>query len=524
MNVFASHETAILIHSLGWTLVHFCWQGVVVALLLWCALTLLAGRRPQLRYGAACCALVLMLLLPSMTFARIVMRSASLESAEGHTTASWIPSFGLPSEPGGSMEPWMDHVARMVDQAMPWILALWLAGVVLFILRLNVGLIATARLRSKAILSLPEDLQAQFRRLCEKLAITRPVKLIGSAVAQTPMVAGWWRPVVLIPMGCLTGLSTGQIEAILAHELAHIRRHDYLVSVLQALVEALLFYHPAVWWVSKQLRREREYCCDDLAVKVGGNTLDYAKALSLLEERRSSVHITALGANGGVLTMRIKRLLRYEEDPAVSRIASLAVLAAVVVAGGLWIATGARAETGRDTSKQDAQSTPNVNISPAYRDWLDQDVVWIITPEESHAYLNLANDEERDQFIKQFWLHRDEPGAAPNSYRSEHYRRVAYSNQHFGTTQEAGWKSVRGHLYIAYGRPDSLDSHPAGDGESKMPMEVWHYANLDGIGKNVDLKLVDKCNCGNYVLRSYHGDSVSQPQKLQDLRGAAQSH
>jgi GWxTD domain-containing protein len=524
MSLIASNETAILIHALGWTLVHFCWQGAIVALLLWCALTLLRGGRPQLRYGAACCALVLMLLLPVMTFVRIVMTGASFESAKEHFTAGWIPAFGLPNGQSGPIEPWMGHAARVLDQAMPWILSLWLAGVVLFLLRLNVGLIATARLRSEATLPLPEELHALFRRLCESLAITRTVRLIGSAVAQTPMVAGWLRPVVLIPVGCLTGLSMGQIEAILAHELAHIRRHDYLVSVLQTIVEALLFYHPAVWWVSKQLRKEREYCCDDLAVRVGGNTLDYAKALSLLEENRSSVYITALGANGGVLTMRIKRLLGYEQDPAVSRIASLVVLATAVVASGLWIAVGARADTGRAASKQDAQSAAHANIAPAYRDWLDQDVVWIISPEESRAFLSLANDEERDQFIKQFWLHRDEPGAAPDSYRVEHYRRIAYSNQHFRTAQEAGWKTVRGHIYIAYGRPDELDSHPAGDGESKIPMEMWHYNNLDGIGRNIDLKLVDTCNCGNYILQSYHGDLISQPQKLQGLTGVAQPH
>jgi TonB family protein len=135
-----------------------------------------------------------------------------------------------------------------------------------------------------------------------------------------------------------------QIEAVLAHELAHIRRHDYLVSVLQSVIETVLFYHPAVWWVSKQVRRERECCCDELAVAVGGDRLAYARALSALEERRSYSPEFALGANGGVLTMRIKRLLGCKEDSAVSQMAAFMVLALIVIAAGSYVVTVARAE------------------------------------------------------------------------------------------------------------------------------------------------------------------------------------
>ncbi len=145
-----------------------------------------------------------------------------------------------------------------------------------------------------------------------RLGIHRAVRLMQSTLVEVPTVIGWLRPVVLIPVSCLTGLSTAQVEAIFCHELAHVRRHDYLVSVIQSVVEALLFYHPAVWWVSKQLRRERECCCDELAVGHGGDVLAYARALSYLEERRASFPEFALGANGGVLSMRIKRLLGYQ--------------------------------------------------------------------------------------------------------------------------------------------------------------------------------------------------------------------
>ncbi|HEX2523296.1 MAG TPA: M56 family metallopeptidase [Terriglobia bacterium] len=148
-----------------------------------------------------------------------------------------------------------------------------------------------------------------MRRLCEQLQVRQTVLLFESARIQVPTVIGWLRPVILLPASALTGLTTPQLEAILAHELAHIRRHDYLVNLLQTAVETLLFYHPAVWWVSKQVRLEREHCCDDLAVSVQGDVLAYARALAELETRRTNEPQLAMAATGGSLLTHIERLL-----------------------------------------------------------------------------------------------------------------------------------------------------------------------------------------------------------------------
>src|SRR6185295_2411884 len=125
---------------------------------------------------------------------------------------------------------------------------------------------------------------------------------------QAPTVVGWLRPVVLVPVGALAGLPADQVEALLLHELAHIRRHDYLVNILQNVAESLLFYHPAVWWISGHIRAERELCCDDMAVFVCGDSLSYARALAQLESFRPA-QVSALAANGGSLADRIARLL-----------------------------------------------------------------------------------------------------------------------------------------------------------------------------------------------------------------------
>jgi len=143
------------------------------------------------------------------------------------------------------------------------------------------------------------------------------VVLLESCLTDTPVLVGVFRPVILAPLGLLAGLPTQQVELILMHELAHIRRHDYLVNLAQSLIEGLLFYHPAVWWVSRLVRTEREFCCDDMVVELSGDARGYAEALGTLEQRRWAASDAALAANGGSLMIRIRRLLR-KERPTIS--------------------------------------------------------------------------------------------------------------------------------------------------------------------------------------------------------------
>jgi TonB family protein len=335
-----------LVHALGWTLLHLCWQGTLVAVGLWCVLEALGGRSSQVRYGVSCLALGLMIALPLATFAHLASVEYQLRAAFDSSAVAIEPGMVVRVGARELSAPWPERIAVALDHALPWMMMAWFAGVVLFVARLNVGLMVARRMRSDGTTAAPAELQQVFEALRRRLGVARAVRLMHSALVQAPTVIGWLRPVVLVPASCLTGLSTMQIEAILAHELAHIRRHDYLVSVMQSVIETLLFYHPAVWWVSRQVRRERECCCDEMAVAVGGDRLAYARALSLLEERRSFYPEMALGANGGVLKMRIKRLLGCKEDAAVSQFAAFMVLALIVIAAGSYVVTAARAESG----------------------------------------------------------------------------------------------------------------------------------------------------------------------------------
>jgi TonB family protein len=351
---FSGHP---LVHALGWTLLHFLWQGALIALVLWLVLCFVGGRSSNARYGAACVTLLLMVAMPLVTFARIVSAELKTRSVVREAVAAIDPGMLLQVSVDGPAAPWPMRIAVALDRWVPWLLVAWFAGAVFFAVRLNFGLLVARRLKSAGTEPPPDELLQVFDELRVLVGIRRAVSLLHSARVQVPTVIGWLRPVVLIPASCLTGLSTEQIEAIFCHELAHVRRHDYLVSVFQSVAEALLFYHPAVWWVSKQVRRERECCCDEIAVEMGGDVLAYAKALSYLEERRAAFPEFVLGANGGVLTMRIKRLLGCKEDAQASRFAAFTLIALLVTAAGSYVVTAARA--------QDGSSMVKAAVSPA---------------------------------------------------------------------------------------------------------------------------------------------------------------
>ncbi len=176
-------------------------------------------------------------------------------------------------------------------------------------MRLVVHWSTAQRMRRRGVCPARAPWPATVAELCRQLGIRRTVAIVESTVAQVPMVIGWLQPVILVPAGLMTGLTQHQLRAIIAHELAHVRRHDYLVNLVQAVLETILFYHPAVWWLSNRLRVEREYCCDDVAVNVGGDAMRYARTLSLLETIRSETPQPALASTGGTLMTRIQRLL-----------------------------------------------------------------------------------------------------------------------------------------------------------------------------------------------------------------------
>ena len=277
-----------VIQDLGWTLIHFVWQGAALAFFL--AVVLPAAPSARERYQAAFVTLMFMLAAPVVTF--IVLHSQAPQLL-------------------GLQDDFWQHVADMTVTLpwMNWIVAAWMTGVVFFCARAAGGFCVVYSLRRRKVCELPPAMAQRCADLARLAGVRETVVFLQSAIANVPFVIGYLRPVVLLPVAVVTRLPLRQIEALVLHELAHIRRRDALTNLFQIVVETLLFYHPAVWWVSNCLRHERENCCDDAAVALSGDVLSYARALTAIEEMRPA-SLFALAANGGGLQQRIVRLLR----------------------------------------------------------------------------------------------------------------------------------------------------------------------------------------------------------------------
>jgi bla regulator protein blaR1 len=314
MNGIAAFSSGPVFHSIAVALVASLWQGAVVAVGLAAVRSLLSRSRARARYAAGCLALALMLVLPASSFwaaagqpapgtPRVTARpSAPLASPRLVVSAPFAPALGIKA------------FGRAESAAEPWLVLFWLAGVSLLSLRLAMGWAAIEQLRHRWTTPAPAAVAGSLREIARRLRISRPVRVLTSAAIRVPTALGLFRPIILMPLASLSGFSAQEIEAMLAHELAHIRRHDYLVNLLQSLAETLLFYHPAVWWIGRAIRAERENCCDDLAVAATGSARRYARALLHLEEVRSAPLQFALAATGGSLSRRILRLLGERED------------------------------------------------------------------------------------------------------------------------------------------------------------------------------------------------------------------
>ncbi len=338
-----------IVQKLGWTLLHFVWQAAVAALLLSVLLRVLRKSAANLRYVLACLTLGLIVLLPVVTL-HLVPISASYPTAlvEPAPVPSVLPMEETKQVPVAEMPvlekpvqlvenvaitpkvSWKQRTVELLEPALPYIVSGWLVGVFGLSLWHLGGWTQMQRLRRRMVKQIGPPWQSKLKELAKLLGIRRIVQLMESALVRVPTVVGWLRPVILLPASALTGLSTEQLEAILAHELAHIRRYDYFVNMLQTVVEILGFYHPAVWWVSRKIRVERENCCDDLAVRVSGDRVRYARALTSLEEVRSRQGELAVAATGGSLLARICRLVGKESANA-SRVSWIPSVIAILL-------------------------------------------------------------------------------------------------------------------------------------------------------------------------------------------------
>ena len=331
------------IYSIGWALIHFVWQGGLIALATAAALASCRHRSSETRYAIACAGLVAMLAAPAIT-AAVVGTSDQISAPGGRASLAVSRSASpSPAPPTArlqtaslSLAATAARTASTVERWLPIVVWVWLSGVALLLARFA-G--ASFRVRRLRLASLDEPLsqwQSTGERLAAQLRLDVGFRIVESALVDAPSVIGTMRPIIFLPVTALTGLAPHQIEALIAHELAHIRRRDYAVNIAQTVAEALLFFHPAVWWISARIRQEREHCCDDVAVEICGEPVDYAAALAELAAWRSRDLALSVSAADGPLLARVRRVLRAPTEDAPRPSGGLAVLAL-----GLLVAAGA---------------------------------------------------------------------------------------------------------------------------------------------------------------------------------------
>jgi len=311
----------------GWTGIHFLWQGALIAALL--AYAARRQKEAESRHATAVGAMLFMIAAPAIT-AYILATNPPVDPA--HATAviqGLVDDLYSSTENAPSVAPEFG--------ALAWITTIWTVGTCLMLLRMLLHFSRAVALKAGSTGSAPPRWQAALDDLRQRLGIRRSVRIAVHPRIMAPVVVGCLRPLVLVPVTALTGLSVDQLRAVLAHELAHIRRLDPLINAVQAVFESLLFFHPAVWWVSRRIRVEREFCCDDAAVMVCGDPIVYARALSLLADLGAGERTLAVASTGGSLMDRIRRIVTSESTPrrASSRPTMMAALCAGVVTAAL---------------------------------------------------------------------------------------------------------------------------------------------------------------------------------------------
>ncbi|MBS0218385.1 MAG: hypothetical protein JSR63_09410 [Proteobacteria bacterium] len=355
-DLVSTDAIAALVPLLAATLLHFLWQGALIGALAWMSLRALRSARPQVRYAVACVALLACVAAPVLTFVKL--HAASIPASIPTTPLAFVAAGSA-----GSVQSGIPLLASLPSHAHPvfsWIVAVWAAGTIAFALRMASGLWWVRRLRTSAACTDALRWQDCVDALARGFGMRRRVAVRMIEGGDSPLSVGWWKPMVLLPTAIAANMPASLLEALVAHELAHIRRHDYLVNLLQGAIEALLFYHPVVWWLSRRIRIERELVADDLAARQLGDPRRLALALSELDRMnvaRSPVpsFTPAQAAHGGQLMSRIRQLLRPER-----RLVGSAVLVPVVGIVALGIAFQAYARLGNPPQPPSVQSVPPV--------------------------------------------------------------------------------------------------------------------------------------------------------------------
>ena len=421
------------------------------------------------------------------------------------------------------------------------LIAVWICGGIAVCLGRISRLRQVRRTLKESSVALQTGRESELLRRVLESGGMPPLRLVASRSAMEPGVCGVIRPFLLLPFDISAHLGEAELEAIFAHELAHVRRRDNLTAGIHAIAETVFWFHPFVWWIGAHLLQERERACDQETLSMGCEPQVYAEGiLKVCRYYVTAPVIFVAGVTGSNLKMRIEEIMKNQTTfplrfgkrlflamaaaaaiggpilaglmtaPMVRAQAPVRVIAAVESAARFTvIAETPQGQRGAPPASAVRQTPGQVTPAPVPPDWLGE-VSLLITDPERIAFQQLKDD-ERQRFIENFWGQRNPtPGTPTNEFKDKFYERFAYANAHFSTSIP-GAQTDRGKMYILNGPPDELISHPSGGTYYRItpegrgatmtfPFEAWRYRHIDGKGDNIIYEFVDKEMNGNYTL------------------------
>lgn len=362
-------ETSNIIYALGWGLIHAVWQGLLIYTLLKLALRFIPDNYATVRYYTAVSALGLLTVQFAVTVLYQYDMAAPVQAAG--TAAINARYTSIPAAITISNTTTIENILAWYSEHTGTIVAIYIIGIALLLFRLLFNLFALNNLRTKGIAPAPQQWITILNNSIENLNISKHVSLLLSEKISVPMVMGTLKPVILIPVALINKLTTQEAEAILLHELAHVKRNDYLINIIQMFIETILFYNPFVWLISSVIRKEREHCCDDIVVMKTPDRLPYAKALAALETYRLYPAQPALAATGAKneLLIRIKRIMEMKKNNInYGQLTAVLLAVAVLLASVTFIIPEVNAQDKKDKKKKAPVTTTKIEVIKTEKD------------------------------------------------------------------------------------------------------------------------------------------------------------
>lgn len=350
MNFIYDFISEELTRAIGWTLFHSLWQGIVIAILLALVLLLTSAENARLRYNLSISAMFLMFFCSVITFTKVYNTtekndSAGINFVSSYQTISVESSEDVSFISSDTKFELAKTFKSFFAKNLPLIVTIWLAGFLIFSLRFTGGLIYAQRLRTTGINHLDEIWFLRLKSLSEEIGFKKAVQIFESTKVKVPVAIGYLKPVILLPLGMIIGLPQNQVEAIIIHELAHLKRNDFIINLIQTFIETIFFFHPVIWWISSMINNERENCCDDLAITISGDSLAYSKALYNLQQIHVNENELILAAVGkkNQLFRRINRMNTKNKNRSYgAKFATFAVLLFIIAAVSIYSTSSAK--------------------------------------------------------------------------------------------------------------------------------------------------------------------------------------